>query len=59
MSYGAPQFPDDLTVILPAEVVMKGEKRQVWWQVFFVRAGETVMPFGSAKVAMSENGPWL
>lgn len=58
VSYGSPQFPNELTVVLPADVVMDGEQRQVWWQVAFIRSGQTVLPFGSAKVAMSENGPW-
>lgn len=59
VSYGSPQFPSELTVVLPADVVMDGEQRQVWWQVAFIRSGQIVMPFGSAKVAMSDNGPWL
>jgi len=57
--FGPATYPNDLQVIVWADVVMtNGQSNRVWFQVSFARSGQTLVPFGSAKVALGANGPW-
>ncbi|MFI6368726.1 hypothetical protein ACIBG0_39095 [Nocardia sp. NPDC050630] len=57
--FGTATYPNELQVIVPADVVMtNGQTNRVWFRVNFAKTGATVTPFGPAEVALGATGPW-
>ncbi|MFB8281865.1 hypothetical protein [Nocardia colli] len=55
MNFGAPKFPNELEVIMPADVVTNdGYKSTMWFRVSFASAGGSLTPLGTAKVGLKE-----
>ncbi|MEV0247985.1 hypothetical protein AB0H76_15435 [Nocardia sp. NPDC050712] len=53
--YGRPEFVNELLVLMWAEVVRVSDsyRTRMWFQVAFAKAGDSVVPFGGAKVALT------